>query len=100
MADNSAETVTRATISAMKNLPQEKVKTMTFDNGKEFAGFKELERGLEIRSYYSGFISSSIKKGMVKKKVEPWPGWDSTHTRPLCRSRIRLTMESPIPLPS
>ena len=26
---------------------------MTFDNGKEFAGFKELERGLEMRSYFA-----------------------------------------------
>ena len=45
VADKSAETVTKATIAAMKKLPPEKVKTMTFDNGKEFAGFKELERG-------------------------------------------------------
>ena len=26
---------------------------MTFDNGKEFAGFKELERGLDMRSYFA-----------------------------------------------
>ena len=53
VADKSAPTVTKATISAMKNLPPEKVKTMTFDNGKEFAGFKELERGLDMRSYFA-----------------------------------------------
>jgi IS30 family transposase len=29
----------------MKKLPPENVKAMMFDNGKEFAGFKELERG-------------------------------------------------------
>ena len=53
VADKSADTVTKATIAAMKNLPPEKVKTMTFDNGKEFAGFKELERGLDMRSYFA-----------------------------------------------
>jgi len=53
VADKSAETVTKATIAAMRNLPSEKVKTMTFDNGKEFAGFKELERGLDMRSYFA-----------------------------------------------
>jgi IS30 family transposase len=26
---------------------------MTFDNGKEFAGFKDLERGLGMRSYFA-----------------------------------------------
>ena len=53
VADKSAETVTRATLDAMRQLPPEKVKTMTFDNGKEFAGFKELERGLDMRSYFA-----------------------------------------------
>lgn len=51
--DKSADTVTRATLRRMKKLPPEKVRTMTFDNGKEFAGFKELERGLEMRSYFA-----------------------------------------------
>jgi IS30 family transposase len=45
VTDKSAETVTQATLAAMRTLPPEKVKTMTFDNGKEFAGFKDLERG-------------------------------------------------------
>ena len=49
--DKLADTVARATLDAMRKLPPEKVKTMTFDNGKEFAGFKELERGLDMRSY-------------------------------------------------
>jgi IS30 family transposase len=53
VADKSADSVTKATLVAMKKLPPEKVKTMTFDNGKEFAGFKELERGLEMRSYFA-----------------------------------------------
>src|SRR4030042_6880761 len=51
--DKSADTVTRATLEAMRKLPAEKVRTMTFDNGKEFAGFKELERELGMRSYFA-----------------------------------------------
>jgi len=51
--DKSADTVTKATLEAMKKLPPEKVRTMTFDNGKEFAGFKELERGLNMTGYFA-----------------------------------------------
>jgi IS30 family transposase len=51
--DKSAETVTRATLRRMKKLPPEKVRTMTYDNGKEFAGFRELEKGLGMRSYFA-----------------------------------------------
>jgi IS30 family transposase len=53
LEDKSADTVTQATLRAMKKLPTEKVKTITFDNGKEFAGFKELEQGLNLRSYFA-----------------------------------------------
>ena len=53
VADKSAPTVTQATLRAMKKLPPEKIRTMTFDNGKEFAGFKDLERGLGMRSYFA-----------------------------------------------
>jgi len=51
--DKSADTVTKATLEAMKKLPPETIKTMTFDNGKEFAGFKELERELDMTSYFA-----------------------------------------------
>ena len=52
-SDKSAATVTKATLEAMKKLLSEKVRTMTFDNGKEFAGFKELEQGLDMTSYFA-----------------------------------------------
>lgn len=51
--DKSVETVNRAICAAMEQLPPDKVKTMTFDNGKEFAGFKDLERALGMRSYFA-----------------------------------------------
>jgi IS30 family transposase len=53
VADKSAETVTMVTLKAMKPLPSEKVKTTTFDNGKEFAGFNQLEQGLKMCSYFA-----------------------------------------------
>ena len=53
VANKSADTVTRATLKSMKKLPPEKIKTITYDNGKEFAGFKQLEQGLNMRSYFA-----------------------------------------------
>ena len=35
----------------------------------------------------------------VKKKVDPFPGSESTQIVPLCCSTIRLQMASPIPVP-
>lgn len=49
----SADIVTFMTIDTMKKLPSEKVKTITFDNGREFAGFKELEQKLNMKSYFA-----------------------------------------------
>jgi hypothetical protein len=51
--DKLADIVTKATLEAMKKLPPEKAKTMTFNYSKEFAGFKELEQGLNMRSYFA-----------------------------------------------
>jgi len=53
VSDKSAQTVTEATLTVMKKLPPEKIRTMTFDNGKEYAGFKDLKRGLGMRSYFA-----------------------------------------------
>ena len=84
VADKSADTVTRATFDAMRKLPPEKVKTMTFDNSKEFAGFKVLERGLDMASYFArpyhswehgtnentnGLLRQFFPKGMDFEKV-------------------------------
>lgn len=52
-ADKSVETVNRAICAKMKRLPADKIKTITYDNGKEFAGFKDLERALDMRSYFA-----------------------------------------------
>lgn len=49
----SAEILNFMTIDTMKKLPSKKVRTITFDNGREFAGFKELEQELGMRSYFA-----------------------------------------------
>jgi IS30 family transposase len=53
VADKSSEAVNRAICARMKSLPADKIKTITYDNGKEFAGFKDLERTLGMRSYFA-----------------------------------------------
>ena len=53
VADKSAPTVTQATVQRMKRLPKAKRKTMTLDNGKEFSGFAQIERRLDIRTYFA-----------------------------------------------
>jgi hypothetical protein len=35
----------------------------------------------------------------VKQKVDPWPGSDSTQTRPPCTSTMRFTSVRPMPVP-
>jgi IS30 family transposase len=53
VADKSALTVTRATVKAMRRIPAGKRKTMTMDNGKEFAGFAQVEQQLGVRTYFA-----------------------------------------------
>ncbi len=42
----------RAFKRAFKGIPKEYFKTITVDNGKEFAGFKEVERELAVDIYF------------------------------------------------
>ena len=50
--DKSAASIVRAFKRAFKGLPKEYLKTITVDNGKEFAGFKEVERELSVSVYF------------------------------------------------
>jgi len=47
-----------ATRRAFGKIPADRLKTMTFDNGKEFAGFKELEKSLSMPSYFANAYHS------------------------------------------
>ena len=71
VADKSAETVTMATLKAMKPLPSEKIKTMTFDNGKEFAGFKQLEhtQALRFRLNFANESKIIIQKNLYSGTI-------------------------------
>jgi len=77
--------VTPAIITALKKLPDELVKTITFDRGKEFAGYKEIEKQLNCKTYFcdpycawqkgtnentNGLLREFYPKSMDLSKVE------------------------------
>lgn len=47
------DAVTKVILREAKKLPKEKLLTITADNGKEFNGFKRIERGLHIKMYFA-----------------------------------------------
>ena len=51
--DKRAATLSIATAGAMKDLPGKLLRTATFDNGKEFADFKTIERELGLTVYFA-----------------------------------------------
>ena len=50
--DRTAENVTPAIINALKEFPDGLVKTITFDRGKEFCGYEEIEKELKCKTYF------------------------------------------------
>lgn len=50
--DRTAENVTPAIINALKEFPNDLVKTITFDRGKEFCGYEEIEKELNCKTYF------------------------------------------------
>ena len=44
--------VTAAIINALSRFPKHLVKTITFDRGKEFAGYKDIETALNCKTYF------------------------------------------------
>ena len=51
--NRTEETVTNAIIELLKTFPKEAVKTITCDRGKEFAGWKKIEKELETNMYFA-----------------------------------------------
>ena len=51
--DKRAATFNRASIAGLRTIPPELRQTLTADNGKEFAEFKELERRLDMQVYFA-----------------------------------------------
>ena len=56
--DKSAESMNATTRRLFRKIPKSKRKTMTFDNGKEFAGFKALEKAVGFCCYFADPYSS------------------------------------------
>ena len=52
VSDRTEKNVTAAIINALKPFPKTLVKTITFDRGKEFSGYKEIEDKLECKTYF------------------------------------------------
>lgn len=53
LKDQRAKTYAERTHSAFRKIPRRRRKTMTVDNGKEFAEFKTMERQLGVRIYFA-----------------------------------------------
>ena len=51
--DKTAESMNATTERLFRKIPRSQRKTMTFDNGKEFAGFKDLEKSTGLYCYFA-----------------------------------------------
>lgn len=85
LPDRKEEHVTSAIIETLKNFPDELVKTITFDRGKEFAGYEKIEQELNCNTYFcdpycawqketnentNGLLREFYPKGMDLSKVD------------------------------
>ena len=52
VSTRTAKDVTPAIIKALKKYPGDLVKTITFDRGKEFSEYKEIEKELNCKTYF------------------------------------------------
>jgi len=53
MIDKQAASLNKALLKSFKEIGKDKVLTITVDNGKEFAGFKELQKKLKADVYFA-----------------------------------------------
>lgn len=58
MPDKRAETCVKAIVEAFGNIPNDRIKTITFDNGTEFSCFKSIEELFECDVYFADPYSS------------------------------------------
>jgi transposase, IS30 family len=58
MKDKSAGSMNEITKRLFRKIPKSMRQTMTVDNGKEFAGFKEMEKSVGLRCYFADPYSS------------------------------------------
>ena len=53
MPDAKADSLNQAVLESLKDVPKDLVHTLTVDNGKEFARFKQLEKALHMQVYFA-----------------------------------------------
>jgi len=58
MKDKSADSMNETTRHLFRKIPKSKRQTLTVDNGKEFAGFKEMEKTVGLCCYFADPYSS------------------------------------------
>jgi IS30 family transposase len=69
MPNKAAATLNRAAIRTFRASPDDFIKTITFDNGKEFSGHKALTQSLECDIYFAHPLS------LVGAGIERTPQW-------------------------
>ena len=74
-----SETVSRAVVEVLSDLPDNFIKTITFDNGTEFSAYSNIEKALECKVYFANpycawqrglneHINGRIRQYLPKKK--------------------------------
>ena len=58
MKDKIAGSMNETTRRLFRKIPKSKRQTLTVDNGKEFAGFKDMEKSVGLRCYFADPYSS------------------------------------------
>jgi IS30 family transposase len=61
MKDKSADSMNETTRRLFRKIPKSKRQTLTVDNGKEFAGFKEMEKSVGLCCYFADPYSSYLR---------------------------------------
>ena len=100
----TADDVTPAIIEALKDYPDDMVKTITFDRGKEFCNYEEIEEKLNCKTYFcnpycawqkgtnensNGLLREFYPKGMDLSEVKKE---DLEHNLELMNNRPRKCM--------
>ena len=82
-ATKETDCVMGAIVGMLASLPKDMLKSMTFDNGKEFAAFKQLEQALGLRVYFAKPYHSwergtnENRNGVVRKVLPKGTPFDS-----------------------
>lgn len=82
VASKESDGVMAAIIGMLASLPKDMLRTLTFDNGKEFAAFKQLEQALGLKVYFAKPYhswergTSENRNGIVRKVLPKGRSFD------------------------